>query len=80
MANRVNGDHIFQGIIYGKPSHPLLRQAIQHAFSRQVFAPRANMDSVIFCKYLEAGHGHGTNCGLERPQNLWARLPLLGKV
>ena len=29
MAIGVKQDHIFQGIIYGKPSHPLLRQAIE---------------------------------------------------
>ena len=29
-------------IIHGKAPHPLLRQAIQHAFSRQVFAAKAN--------------------------------------
>ena len=41
MAIGVKEDRIFQGIIYSKPSHPLLRQAIQHAFSRQVFAAKA---------------------------------------
>ena len=53
MAIGVEQDHIFQGIIYGKPSHPLLllRQAIQHAFGRQVFAAKANMEYMIFCKH-----------------------------
>ena len=52
MAIGVKEDHIFQGIIYGKASHPLLRQAIQHAFGRQVFSAKANMDYMIVCKYL----------------------------
>ena len=52
MAIGVKQDHIFQGIIYGKPSHPLLRQAIQHAFCRQVFATKADMEYMIFCKFL----------------------------
>ena len=52
MAIGVKQDHIFQGIIYAKPSHPLLRQAIQHAFSRQVFAAKANMEYMIFCKHV----------------------------
>ena len=50
MAIGVKADHIFQGIIYGKPHHPLLRQAIQHAFGRQVFAAKANLEYMIFCK------------------------------
>ena len=52
MAIGVKADHIFQGIIYGKPQHPLLRQAIQHAFGRQVFAVKANLEYMIFCKFL----------------------------
>ena len=51
MAIGVKADHIFQGIIYGKPRHPLLRQAIQHAFGRQVFAAKANLDYMIYCKF-----------------------------
>ena len=49
MAIGVKADHIFQGIIYGKPNHPLLRQATQHAFGRQVFAAKANLEYMIFC-------------------------------
>ena len=52
MAIGVKADHIFQGIIYGRPNHPLLRQAIQHAFGRQVFAAKANLEYMIFCKFL----------------------------
>ena len=52
MAIGVKEDHIFQGIIYGKPGHPLLRQAIQHAFGRKVFALQANLEYMIFCKFL----------------------------
>ena len=52
MAIGVKPDHIFQGIIYHKPNHPLLRQAIQHAFGRQVFAAKANLEHMILCKYL----------------------------
>eukprot|EP00439_Symbiodinium_sp_Y106_P053277 s6101_g7.t1 len=48
----VKADHIFHGIIYGKPHHPRLRQAIQHAFGRQVFAAKANLEYMIFCKFL----------------------------
>ena len=50
MAIGVKADHIFQGIIYGKPRHPLLRQAIQHAFGRQDFTAKVNLDYMIFCK------------------------------
>ncbi|CAE7342112.1 unnamed protein product, partial [Symbiodinium sp. CCMP2456] len=32
------GDHIFQGIIYGQPKHPLLLQAIKHSFSRRILS------------------------------------------
>ena len=35
-----------------KADHPLLRQAIQHAFGRQVFAAKANLEYMIFCKFL----------------------------
>ena len=33
MAIGIKKDHIFQGIIYGQPQHPLFTRAIAHAFS-----------------------------------------------
>ncbi|CAE7350791.1 unnamed protein product [Symbiodinium sp. CCMP2456] len=46
------GDHIFQGIIYGQPKHPLLLAAIKHAFSRRILACIANREYMVFCKEL----------------------------
>ena len=46
------GDHIFQGIIYGQPKHPLLLAAIKHAFSRRILACVANREYMVFCKEL----------------------------
>ena len=38
MAIGIKKDHIFQGIIYGQPRHPLFMRAIAHAFSKEIFA------------------------------------------
>ncbi|OLQ02422.1 hypothetical protein AK812_SmicGene14747 [Symbiodinium microadriaticum] len=45
-------DHIFQGIIYGQPKHPLFMRAIAHAFSKEIFTKIANLEYMIFCKAL----------------------------
>ena len=52
MAIGVKKDHIFQGIIYGQPKHPLFMRAIAHAFSKDIFARIANIEYMIFCKAL----------------------------
>ncbi|CAE7244687.1 unnamed protein product [Symbiodinium sp. CCMP2456] len=54
MAIGVKQDHIFQGIIYGKSGHPLMKMAIQHAFGGRVRTAIANLEYMIFCKYLWA--------------------------
>ena len=36
MAIGIKKDHIFQGIIYGQPKHPLFMRAIAHAFSKEI--------------------------------------------
>ena len=50
MAIGIKKDHIFQGIIYGQPKHPLFMRAIAHAFSKDIFARIANLEYMIFCK------------------------------
>ncbi|CAE7771885.1 unnamed protein product, partial [Symbiodinium microadriaticum] len=52
MAIGIKKDHIFQGIIYGQPRHPLFMRAIAHAFSKDIFARIANLEYMIFCKAL----------------------------
>ena len=52
MAIGIKQDHIFQGIIYGQPRHPLFMRAIAHAFSKDIFARIANLEYMIFCKAL----------------------------
>ena len=52
MAIGVKGDHIFQGIIYGQPRHPLMLAAINHAFSKSILSRVANLEYMIFCKEL----------------------------
>ena len=52
MAIGIKKDHIFQGIIYGQPRHPLFMRAIAHAFSKEIFAKIANLEYMIFCKAL----------------------------
>ena len=52
MAIGIKKDHIFQGIIYGQPRHPLFMRAIAHAFSKDIFAKIANLEYMIFCKAL----------------------------
>ena len=52
MAIGVKRDHIFQGIIYGQPKHPLFMRAIAHAFSKDILAKIANLEYMIFCKAL----------------------------
>ena len=52
MAIGIKKDHIFQGIIYGQPRHPLFMRAIAHAFSKDIFARIANIEYMIFCKAL----------------------------
>ncbi|CAE7610774.1 unnamed protein product, partial [Symbiodinium sp. KB8] len=52
MAIGVKRDHIFQGIIYGQPRHPLFMRAIAHAFSKEIMDKIANLDYMIFCKAL----------------------------
>ena len=52
MAIGIKKDHIFQGIIYGQPKHPLFMRAIAHAFSKDIFARIANIEYMIFCKAL----------------------------
>ena len=52
MAIGIKKDHIFQGIIYGQPRHPLFMHAIAHAFSKEIFAKIANLEYMIFCKAL----------------------------
>ncbi|CAE7450992.1 unnamed protein product [Symbiodinium microadriaticum] len=52
MAIGIKKDHIFQGIIYGQPKHPLFMRAIAHAFSKDIFAKIANLEYMIFCKAL----------------------------
>ena len=54
MAIGVKQDHIFQGIIYGRPRHPLIRMAIQHAFGGQVRMRVASIEYMIFCKFLDS--------------------------
>ena len=52
MAIGIKRDHIFQGIIYGQPKHPLFMRAIAHAFSKDIFSKIANLEYMIFCKAL----------------------------
>ena len=52
MAIGIKRDHIFQGIIYGQPRHPLFMRAIAHAFSKDIFSKIANLEYMIFCKAL----------------------------
>ena len=52
MAIGIKKDHIFQGIIYGQPKHPLFMRAIAHAFSKDIFARIVNIEYMIFCKAL----------------------------
>ena len=52
MAIGIKKDHIFQGIIYGQPKHPLFMRAIVHAFSKEIFTKIANLEYMIFCKAL----------------------------
>ncbi|CAE7231394.1 unnamed protein product, partial [Symbiodinium sp. CCMP2456] len=58
MAIGLKQNHIFQGIIYGKPGHPLMKMAIQHAFGGRVRTAVANLEYMIFCKYLWATLAH----------------------
>ena len=52
MAIGIKRDHIFQGIIYGQPRHPLFMRAIAHASSKEIFTKVANLEYMIFCKAL----------------------------
>ena len=52
MAMGLKQDHIFQNIIYGRPYHPLIRMAIQHAFGGNVLMKVARIEYMISCKYL----------------------------
>ena len=55
MAIGIKRDHIFQGVIYGQPRHPVFMRAIAaiaHAFSKDVMSRVANLEYMIFCKTL----------------------------
>ncbi|OLP98267.1 hypothetical protein AK812_SmicGene19293 [Symbiodinium microadriaticum] len=52
MAIGFKQDHIFQGIIHGRPYHPLIRAAIQHALGGNVFMKVASIEYMNFCKFL----------------------------
>ena len=51
MAIGNRGDHIFQGIIYCRPRHPLLLEAIIQFYSPTILEGAAS-DYLIFCKFL----------------------------
>ena len=52
MAIGNRGDHIFQGIIYCRPRHPLLLEAIVQFYSPTIFDGAAASHYLIFCKFL----------------------------
>ena len=52
MAIGNRGDHVFQGIIWRRPKHPLLLEAIIQFYSDPIFNGRAQTDYLIFCKFL----------------------------
>ena len=52
MAIGNRGDHIFHGIIYCRPRHPLVVEAIVQFYSPPIFEGAAASDYLIFCKYL----------------------------
>ena len=52
MAIGNRGDHIFQGIIYCRPRHPLLLEAIIQFYSPAVLKGAAANDYLLFCKFL----------------------------
>ena len=52
MATGVKNGHIFQGIIYGQPTHPLMLGAINQAFSKAILSKVAILEYMIFCKEL----------------------------
>ena len=54
MAIGKAGDYsIFLRVsFYGRPGHPLIRMAIQHAFGGQVLSRVASIEYMIFCHYL----------------------------
>ena len=77
MAIGVKKDHIFQGIIYGQPRHPLFMRAIAHAFSKDIFARIANLEYMIFCKALWKFLRDDMR---EEPQVGWNISPTYGPV
>ena len=44
--------HVFQGIIWCRPRHPLLLEALIQFYSEPIFKGRAQTDYLIFCKFL----------------------------
>ena len=52
MAIGNRGDHIFQGIIYCRPRHPLLLEAIVQFYSPPILEGAAASDYLLFCKHL----------------------------
>ncbi|CAE7470535.1 unnamed protein product, partial [Symbiodinium pilosum] len=50
------GDHIFQGIIYCRPRHPLLLEAIVQFYSPTILDGAAASDYLVFCKFLYGAH------------------------
>ena len=78
LAIGVKNDHIFQGIIYGQPRHPLMLRAINHAFSKSILSKVASLECMIFCKGTLAALGHRpwpcSPGGVESEQALWPDL------
>ena len=77
LAIGVKNDHIFQGIIYGQPRHPLMLRAINHAFSKSILSKVANLEYMIFCK--ELWRLLGTDLG-HAPQVGWNQGKRFGPI
>ena len=79
MAIGNKRDRIFQGIIYGKPRHPLLLEAIHHCFGSDVLLKKGDLQYMVFCKYLykliRADLGQG-----QRPAAGWNICPRFGPI
>ena len=79
MAIGLKRDHIFQGIIYGQPRHPLFMRAIAHAFSKEIFAKIANLEYMIFCKalwrFLKEDMKEEPRVGWNISPDVWPSLP-----
>ena len=77
MAIGLKRDHIFKGIIYGRPHHPLLRMAIQHAFGGQVRMRVDSIEYMIFCRFLYSALHRDMQCP---PKVGWNLSPTYGPI